>query len=167
MTYHRLHASQFLPVAPEKAWAFFSDPANLKRITPEYMNFEILSGADQPMYPGQIIQYRVSPFPGVRTTWVSEISHVDPGRYFVDEQRFGPYSFWHHKHFLHPEHEGVRVEDVVDYKLPYGILGKWVNAAWVRTRLEAIFSFRAQALEELFGPNLPGYPASQLTFAAL
>ena len=167
MSIHRLHATQFLPVLPETAWAFFSDPLNLKRITPAYMNFQILAGADEPMYAGQIIQYKVSPFPGVRTTWVSEISQVVPGRYFVDEQRFGPYSFWHHKHFLYPENGGVRMEDLVDYKLPFGILGDWVHTAWVRAQLQGIFSYRAQVLNELFGANQPASPPSELTISTL
>jgi len=52
------------------------------------------------MYPGQIIQYKVSPFIGITTTWVTEITHVKKGEYFADEQRFGPYYLWHHKHFI-------------------------------------------------------------------
>ena len=100
MKIYTLHTKQNLPISLEKAWSFLSDPKNLKVITPDYMGFEILSGADRPMFPGQIIQYNVTPIAGINTKWVTEITHVKHLEYFVDEQRFGPYSLWHHKHFL-------------------------------------------------------------------
>ena len=104
---YRLTARQKLPITRQTAWEFLSDPANLKVITPPKMGFEILCGADRPMFAGQIIQYRVRPFPGYATKWVTEITHVEKGSYFVDEQRFGPYALWHHKHFIHEVTEGV------------------------------------------------------------
>ena len=96
---YTFHRTQNLPITLEQAWDFFSDPKNLKTITPEYMGFDIIAGADRLMYPGQIIEYRVSPLLGIKTKWVTEITHVVPNEYFVDEQRFGPYTLWHHKHF--------------------------------------------------------------------
>jgi ligand-binding SRPBCC domain-containing protein len=160
MKMYRLTAFQYFPVAPEKAWEFLSDPGNLQKITPEKMGFEILAGADRPMYPGQIIHYRVEPFKGIRTRWVTEITHVEEGVYFVDEQRFGPYSFWHHKHFVHPIEKGTLLEDVVDYKLPLGPLGTLAQPLLVKRQLTQIFRYREKALEELFG-RLPEH-ASQL-----
>ena len=94
-------SKQELPITMEKAWEFLSDPKNLKRITPDYMGFDILSGADRSMFPGQIIQYRLTPILNIPFRWVTEITHVQEGDYFVVEQRFGPYTFWHHKHFIH------------------------------------------------------------------
>lgn len=111
MKLYRLRATQQLPITPEDAWNFLSNPENLQKITPSHMGFQILSGAERPMYAGQIIQYNVSPVPGIRTRWVSEITHVEPGSYFVDEQRFGPYSLWHHKHFIKKVATGVLMED--------------------------------------------------------
>ncbi len=104
----------------EEAWDFISNPANLKTITPDYMGFEILSGADRTMYPGQIIQYIVTPLLGLKTKWVTEITHVAEKQYFVDEQRFGPYALWHHKHFIKEIANGVEMEDIIDYKVPFG-----------------------------------------------
>ena len=128
-----------------------SDPKNLKRITPDYMGFEILSGAADKMYSGQIIQYLVTPVMNIPTKWVTEITHVDEGNYFVDEQRFGPYSLWHHKHFLKPIPNGVEMVDIIDYKIPLGILGQLVHPILVAPKLKEIFEYRKQALIELYG----------------
>ena len=159
MAFYQLKADQYLKASPIEAWAFLSDPCNLQLITPPTMKFEILSGAGEPMFPGQIIRYRVSPFPGVRTSWVTEITHVREGQYFVDEQRFGPYRFWHHKHFITPVDGGVLMHDVVDYGLPLGPLGNLVHGLLVRKQLEAIFRYREIALENRFG-SLPGHKPS-------
>lgn len=115
------------------------------------MGFDVLSGADKPMYPGQIIQYKVSPIAGVKTTWVTEITHVREKEYFVDEQRFGPYSLWHHKHFIYEVEQGVVVEDIVDYKLPFGIIGQMVQPFIVGPKLQEIFGYREKKLHEIFG----------------
>ena len=141
----------------DTAWNFLSDPANLKTITPDHMGFHILSGADRPMFAGQIIQYKVSPFPGFTTKWVTEITHVEKGHYFVDEQRFGPYALWHHKHFIKKIDEGVEMEDIIDYKIPLGILGQLAHPLLVKKQLLEIFKYREEKLKELFGtvPNLP------------
>ena len=134
----------------DEAWVFLSDPKNLKRITPDYMGFDILSGADRKMFPGQIIQYRLTPVLGIPFRWVTEITHVKEGEYFVDEQRFGPYSFWHHKHFIYPTENGVVMEDVVDYKIPLGILGKLAHMIFVKYKVKQIFTHREKALNEIF-----------------
>ena len=141
---------QELPITMEKAWVFLSDPKNLKRITPSYMGFDILSGADRSMFPGQIIQYRLTPLLGIPFRWVTEITHVEEGSYFVDEQRFGPYTFWHHKHFIYPTENGVVMEDIVDYKLPLGFLGRFAHLLFVRFKVKQIFNYREKALEQIF-----------------
>ncbi|MGB1231078.1 MAG: SRPBCC family protein [Winogradskyella sp.] len=151
MKIYTLHKKQNLPISVEKAWQFLSSPANLKTITPNYMSFDILSGADRPMFPGQIIQYIVTPVLGIKTKWVTEITHVKDNEYFVDEQRFGPYALWHHKHFIKAIDGGVEMEDIIDYKVPFGILGQLVHPIIVKPKLEEIFNYRTQKLEELFG----------------
>ena len=162
MKIYRLTATQALPISTQQAWEFLSDPANLKVITPPSMGFHILSGAEKKMYPGQIIQYKVSPFPGYTTKWVTEITHVKEGSYFVDEQRFGPYSLWHHKHFINEIDGGVEMEDIIDYKLPLGLLGQIGHPLVVKNQLKTIFKFREEKLRTLFG-EIKGIPTS-LTF---
>jgi len=151
MKIYTLHKKQKLPITISQAWDFLSDPRNLKTITPAYMSFNIISGADKPMYAGQIIQYIVTPVLGIKTKWVTEITHVKNKHYFVDEQRFGPYALWHHKHFINEIDGGVEMEDIIDYKVPFGLLGQLVHPILVKPKLEEIFNFRTEKLEALFG----------------
>jgi len=151
MKIFRLASKQNLPISKKEAWDFLSSPKNLKVITPEYMSFEILSGADRPMFAGQIIQYIVTPVLGIKTKWVSEITHMVEGEYFVDVQLFGPYALWHHKHFIKEIPGGVEMEDIIDYKVPMGILGQLVHPFIVKPKLVEIFEYRRKKLIELFG----------------
>ncbi len=142
---------QNLPISLNEAWDFLSDPKNLKTITPDYMGFIIESGADRPMFPGQIIQYIVTPVMGIKTKWVTEITHVHDKQYFVDEQRYGPYALWHHKHFIKEIPGGVEMEDIIDYKVPMGWIGQLVHPIIVKPKLDEIFEYRRKKLIELFG----------------
>ena len=151
MKLYRLRTVQNLPISVDQAWDFLSDPKNLKTITPDYMGFNILSGADRKMYAGQIIQYIVTPIAGIPTKWVTEITHVKDKEFFVDEQRFGPYALWHHKHFIKAIPGGVEMEDIVDYKLPFGVLGQLVHPILVEPKLKEIFDYRYNKLIDLFG----------------
>jgi ligand-binding SRPBCC domain-containing protein len=144
-------SKQNLPISIQEAWEFLSNPKNLKTITPDYMGFVIESGADRPMFPGQIIEYIVTPVLGIKTKWVTEITHVEELRYFVDEQRFGPYSLWHHKHFLKEIPGGVEMEDVIHYKIPMGFIGQLVHPILVKPKLDEIFDYRRKKLIDLFG----------------
>lgn len=150
MKIYTLQREQELPITQKEAWQFFSDPANLKTLTPDYMVFDIIEGADKKMYPGQIIKYHVAPVAGIRIKWITEITHLRKYEYFVDEQRFGPYSFWHHQHFIREIENGVEIEDIVNYKLPFGFIGRMVHRLLVKKKLEHIFNYRAQKLESLF-----------------
>ena len=143
-------SKQELSTSIKEAWIFLSDPKNLKRITPDYMGFDIISGAERSMFPGQIIQYRLTPLLNIPFRWVTEITHVEEDAYFVDEQRFGPYTFWHHKHFIKKTSNGVIMEDIVDYKLPLGPLGWLAHKLFVRKKVKQIFDYREKALNEIF-----------------
>jgi len=151
MKIYTLHAKQNLPISREQAWQFLSDPKNLKVITPDYMGFNIQSGADRTMYAGQIIEYIVTPILGIKNRWVTEITHVVDQEYFVDEQRFGPYALWHHKHFIKEIEGGVEMEDLLHYKLPFGYLGQLAHPFLVKPKLDEIFEYRKNKLVELFG----------------
>lgn len=151
MSLHTLSVKQNLPITIDEAWKFLSDPKNLKTITPEYMGFQILSGADRPMFAGQIIEYTVTPILGIKARWITEITHAVEKSYFIDEQRYGPYSFWHHKHFITEIPGGVEMEDILHYILPFGILGDLAQNLFVKKKLNEIFDFRFKKLEEIFG----------------
>ena len=151
MKLYQLKTKQNIPISIDKAWSFFSNPENLKEITPKEMNFTIICGANRSIYSGQIIQYKVTPMLGISTKWVTEITHVKEKEYFVDEQRFGPYALWHHKHFIKEIEGGIEMEDIVDYKIPFGLLGQFAHWLFVKNKLNQIFKYREQILIKLFG----------------
>ncbi len=148
---HCLEAKQFIKSDLQTVWDFMSSPKNLSLITPAYMGFHILSDlSNTKMYPGQIIEYKVSPVAGLKMHWVTEITHVQDKQYFVDEQRFGPYAFWHHKHFLKEVPGGVEMTDIVHYKAPFGFMGRIANALFIKKQLQNIFDYRFNKVEEIF-----------------
>lgn len=150
MKLYSLHREQKLPINLDKAWEFFSNPCNLEIITPPWLNLKPASLVPEQMYPGMIVVYGLKPFPGLQTNWVTEITHVSRPYFFVDEQRFGPYKFWHHQHHFREIRGGVVAKDLIHYALPAGPLGRFVHAAVVRKQLEKIFEYRRRALEEQF-----------------
>lgn len=142
---------QQFPASLEEVWNFIANPKNLATITPPSMGFHTISGDERSMFAGQIIYYTITPILNIKVEWVTEITHVSPNSFFVDEQRYGPYKFWHHKHFLKEIPGGVEMEDIVHYKLPMGILGKIVHPFLVKSKLEEIFAYRQEKLKEFFG----------------
>ncbi len=152
MAFYQFIRSQNLPVCMDRVWDFISAPANLQRITPPYMGFEI-TNEDLPsvIYPGLIITYKVKPLLGLKMTWVTEITHVEEGSFFVDEQRVGPYTMWHHQHRIQPIPGGVKMDDIVSYVPPFGMLGALAHPFLIRKKLREIFEFRNTALEQVFG----------------
>ncbi len=149
MKIYTLHKSQKLPITLDTAWEFLSNPRNLKIITPDYMSFNIVSNVDKSLYTGQIIQYIVTPLLGIKTKWVSEITHIEDKKYFVDVQMYGPYALWHHKHFIKEIDGGTLMEDLIHYRLPFGVLGK-LGAPFVWKKLEEIFRFRESDKTTIF-----------------
>ncbi len=146
-----LRREQRIPAELQTVWDYFCDSKNLNEITPPDMNFEIIAGADEKMYAGQIIEYRVEFIRGVKSLWLTEIAHVRELEYFVDEQRVGPYRFWFHQHRFEPIRGGVKMTDLVTYAPPFGWLGDAATALWIRRKLERIFDFRFQKIAEIFG----------------
>ena len=145
-----LERVQTIPVSIEEAWRFFSDPANLARITPPSMDFRITSGPLAQAYAGQIISYTVRPLLGISVDWVTEITHVSKPDFFVDEQRFGPYRFWHHQHFFREVDGGVEVRDLIHYLLAHDQMAPVVNRLIIAPRLRKIFDYRTKALQAFF-----------------
>lgn len=151
MKLYTFKRTQILPITLENAWDFFSTPTNLSRITPARMKFEILhiSGGGI-VYAGQIINYKLTLLPGLKVRWTTEITHVEPGSYFIDEQRFGPYAFWHHQHHFRETANGVEMTDEVTYGIPFGFLGRLANSLFVERELRRIFDYRFDVLEKYF-----------------
>lgn len=149
MKIYRLQQRQILPISIREAWDFFSDPAKLTLITPPELGFRIRSELPERMYAGMIVSYTVTPFAGIPFDWLTEITHVAEPFFFVDEQRHGPYLFWHHQHLFRETAEGVAMTDLVDYALFFDPLSRLI-ASLVRKKLELIFTYRRGILEKMF-----------------
>lgn len=149
---HSIKTVQLIKISMDEAWDFFSSPANLQKITPEKLGFKIVSKHHgEKMYAGQIIEYYVKPLFGIPLYWMTEITHVVDKKYFIDEQRFGPYTMWHHQHHFKETPEGIEMTDIVHYKLPFGILGELAHTLFVKKQLQGIFDYRFKVVEDLWG----------------
>jgi ligand-binding SRPBCC domain-containing protein len=150
---YTIHFTQKMPISLEKAWDFFSSPLNLSKITPESMKFVVTSDYTEQtkMYEGMIITYKVSPLLGIKMDWMTEITTVKDKEYFIDEQRFGPFKFWHHEHHFEEIDGGVLMTDKLTYGIPFGIFGRLANTIIVAKQTQEIFDYRVKAVDEMFG----------------
>ena len=150
MKIYQLKVKQRLPISIDEAWKFFSDTKNLPKITPPWLNLKVTSELPDKMYAGMIITYKVYPFAGLPSNWVTEITQVKENKFFIDEQRFGPYKFWHHQHHFKEVNDGVEMDDIVTYALPFDPLSRPLNNLLVGKKVEGIFEFRKKVLKEFF-----------------
>ena len=148
--YHIKH-TQFINSNIETVWEFFSLPSNLDKITPPAMKFNTLhiTGGER-MYSGQLICYKVSPLPLFRIRWTTEIKNVSYQKYFIDEQKHGPFSLWYHQHIFIEKPNGVEMVDEVSYALPLGWIGRVVNLLFMETKVKGIFEYRRKAIDQIF-----------------
>jgi ligand-binding SRPBCC domain-containing protein len=152
---HIFKTKQLIKADIHSVWNFISSPLNLTLITPGSMEFEVVNDDYEleKMYAGQIIEYQVTIMKGFRTHWVTEITHLSENEYFTDEQRLGPYRFWHHEHFLREVNGGVEMTDIIHYKAPLGFVGNLANSLFIRKKLKTIFDYRYIKLEEIFNKS--------------
>ena len=152
MAFYQFIQEQSFNRSVDELWDFISSPANLKRITPDHMGFEVITPAlPEKMYAGMIIGYQVSPMLGIKMDWLTEITQVKEPEFFIDEQRIGPYAMWHHQHHLSPLENGVYMKDIITYQPPLGFLGAMANGLIIDRKLKEIFSYRKNILEKRFG----------------
>lgn len=147
---YQLKRTQLIKTDLQTCWKYFSAPSNLSVITPDYVDFRVHSFVPEVMYEGLIIRYTIRPILGIPLTWISEITNIKEENYFVDEQRKGPYSMWHHEHHFKEVEGGVEMTDIISYTMPFGFLGKIVHWLFVRKQLESIFDYRIRKVDELF-----------------
>jgi len=149
---YTLTSEQILPLTLEKAWEFFTVPTNLDKITPDEMKFKITNNPPSKTYQGQIITYKIGILPGIDANWITEITHLEDRKFFVDEQRFGPYAMWHHEHHFKEISEGkVKMTDIVNFKLPMGFLGDLFGGGIIKNKVISIFKDRFEILNKTFG----------------
>jgi ligand-binding SRPBCC domain-containing protein len=151
MPTYRIETSQLVNASMDEVWDFISSPKNLKHITPEQMGFDILTpNLPDKMYPGMMIEYSVKPLFGIKMKWLTEITQVKHHEYFVDEQRSGPYSMWHHEHHIKQTEKGVLMTDIIHYIPPMGFIGAIANEVMIKSQLKSIFDFRTVAVNKRF-----------------
>ncbi|HEU4950867.1 MAG TPA: SRPBCC family protein [Holophagaceae bacterium] len=142
--------TQDLPRPRSEVFPFFADPANLQRLTPPWLHFEVLTPEPLPWGEGAVFAYRLR-VRGLPIRWRTLIEAYEDGSKFVDRQIAGPYALWHHTHrFEDLPDGGTRITDQVRYKVGWGFIGRIVTALWVRRDIERIFAYRKQVLAELF-----------------
>lgn len=147
---YQFKKTQVLHCTLDSAWKFFSDPAKLAQITPPTLGFQVISALQtESMFAGQLIEYRVRPLLGIPVYWMTEITHVKAQSLFIDEQRFGPYSFWQHQHHFREIPGGVEMTDIVHYKIPFWFIGDLANVLIVRKKLKEIFDYREVVAEKI------------------
>lgn len=147
---YQFKREQLVKTDMDTCWEFFSSPKNLKKITPAYMGFDVLTELPEYMYEGLIIAYKVKPLFGIPVEWVTEITHVKENSFFVDEQRKGPYKIWHHEHHFKETEQGILMTDIVSYEIPFGPIGKLAHPILVKKKLEEIFAYRFAMTEAFF-----------------
>lgn len=152
MGIHLLRCQQIVPASIDECWAFFSNPRNLAKITPPALDFQIISELPPTIRPGLMIQYRVRPLFGIPMTWLTEITQVEGPRFFIDEQRVGPYTLWHHEHTFRYLGEGrTEITDEIHYVPPFSFLGELVHPFLIAPELARIFAYREKAVRQRFG----------------
>ena len=150
MKTYQFKAKQFLPITINEAWDFFSNPNNLPEITPPWLNLEVTTQLESRMYAGMIITYLVRPILNIPATWVTEITQVHVPNFFVDEQKFGPYKLWHHQHVFREAKNGIEMEDIVNYAVPLGFIGRLANNLIISKKIKSIFEYRTEILNKMF-----------------
>lgn len=151
MQIYQLYRQQQLNVTNKEAWDFFSSPFNLNDITPDFFNVEITSKVPADIYAGLMISYRMKAVFGIPMTWLSEVSHCQEPKRFVYEQRIGPFKFWSHEVCLTECTNGIVLEDIVFYAMPFGRLGELLQSVVIGNKLRRIFDVRRDYLHSKWG----------------
>jgi ligand-binding SRPBCC domain-containing protein len=142
----QLEREQWIPRPSDEVFAFFADAKNLGRITPPWLNFQIVNPQPTALEAGVQIVYRLA-WHGISVHWVTEIQSWHPPDSFVDVQLHGPYRHWRHTHSFQRLNGGTLMRDAVEYALPFGPLGLLAHRWKVKADLDAIFDYRAEKVE--------------------
>ena len=151
MKIYQLYRRQALALPIREAWAFFSSPYNLNEITPDFFQVTVTSNVPEPIYSGLMISYSMKAVFGLPMAWLSEVSHCDEPKRFVYEQRIGPFKFWSHEVCLTEQGNGIVLEDIVFYAMPFGWLGQLLNKVLIADKLARIFKVRHDYLNGRWG----------------
>lgn len=148
MNTYTLQRELWVPTSLSSAFDFFSRAENLERITPPWMRFRILTPPPIKMKKGATIAYALR-VRGIPLQWLTEIERWNPPYEFIDDQAKGPYKFWRHTHRFSEVDGGTLIVDIVEYALPFGLMGRLVHRLQVARDLSRIFDYRAQRVQAL------------------
>jgi len=151
MKIYQLYRRQALALPIREAWPFFSSPYNLNEITPDFFHVTVTSNVPEQIYSGLMISYSMKAVFGLPMAWLSEVSHCDKPKRFVYEQRIGPFKFWSHEVCLTEQGNGIVLEDIVFYAMPFGWLGQLLNKVLIADKLARIFKVRHDYLNGRWG----------------
>jgi len=151
MKIYQLYRQQTLNMTIQEAWSFFSSPYHLNDITPDFFHVTITSKVPEKIYAGLMISYQMKAVFGIPMNWLSEVSHCNEPKRFVYEQRIGPFKFWSHEVCLTEQQNGILLEDIMFYAMPFGWLGQLINTVLIADKLERIFDTRHTYLQSKFG----------------
>ena len=155
MKVFRLERTQLIPRPRSEVFAFFSDAGNLERLTPDFLNFRILTPTSNDVRAGVLIDYELTLY-HVPIRWRTQIESFEPESFFTDIQLSGPYRYWHHRHEFSDVPGGTAMRDIVDYEVPLGPLGQIANQLFVRHSLGQIFAYRYNVVADIFGSYAGG-----------
>ena len=156
MKYYEFKKKQFINLPVNEVFDFFSNPENLEKVTPEYLNFKINTKLPLVMGKGQFFDYQLR-VRGIPVKWTSIISFYDPPHCFIDEQIKGPYSSWQHIHTFTEKNGGTSINDFVKYSLPLGYIGQIINSVWVKKDLKNIFKYRRKKIPQILKEGCKNY----------
>jgi ligand-binding SRPBCC domain-containing protein len=148
MKIYQLYRRQSLAMSEQQAWDFFSSPYFLNQITPDFFHVDITSPVPEHIYAGLLISYRMKAVCGVPMSWLSEVCYCDEPKRFVYQQRVGPFNFWSHEVRISPENQGIVLEDLVFYTMPWGWIGELLHGMLIGKKLQCIFDTRRAYIQQ-------------------
>lgn len=140
---------QWIPRKPAEVFPFFCEARNLEVLTPPWLNFKILNQSTPTIQKGTLFDYSLR-IHGIPVKWRTLIEDWQENESFVDTQLRGPYRLWHHTHIFTPDRGGTLMKDRVRYALPFGVMGDFLAARFVRRDVEGIFAYRKEAISKFF-----------------
>ncbi|MDB4125794.1 SRPBCC family protein [Candidatus Marinimicrobia bacterium] len=150
MKTYKIEYNQFIDLPIEDVFNFFSKPENLSLITPPRMNFEIMTPQPLEMKEGQLVDYALTIAYVIKLRWRTLITKYESPHIFIDQQIKGPYSLWHHTHTFEEKDGGTIIKDSVVYAIPFGLLGRFVHAIYIKYDIQLIFKHRKKILTKIF-----------------
>jgi len=130
--------------AQADVFAWHERKGAFQRLMPQWEVAEVVR-ADDNLEDGALRVFRF-PMGPIKMTWESEHYGYEPPNKFQDKMNRGPFRSWEHTHnFEHVDGKTI-VSDIVDYRLPLGLLGRIFGGGMVKKRIQRMFKAREKRL---------------------